>query len=49
MIDDAALRAFLDFSQEEVMEAIETATYLLYEQQAAMLEIPTDYFILEFV
>lgn len=52
-MNDEFLKAFADFKKfaliDEVEEAITHIEYLFYEQQAAELELPTDYFIQEFV
>jgi hypothetical protein len=50
---DEFLKAFDDFKKhaliEEIDDAIAHIEYLFYEQQAAELELPTDYFIQEFI
>jgi hypothetical protein len=50
---DEFLNSFSEFqkyaSHEEFLEAVLNIEYLFYEQQAAELELPTDYFIQEFI
>lgn len=50
MTDDF-IKAFYDFHKEcnDASEELEKLLYLYYEQQAAELELPTDYYIQEFV
>ena len=49
MTNNDYLAAYQDFKNDALIEKIESDTHLLYEQQAAKLELPLDYYMQEFV
>ena len=49
MPDNDYITAYDDFKKHALSEEIEKITYLFYEQQAAELELPLDYYMQEFV